>query len=148
GVRVACANCLSSLYLRVPVSAQLPFSSIPAMPAPPTPIGFAATAPETIGEVDPSEAQAMMDRGQLGAARRMLLRALAADANNGMAQQLLPDVEARIRIRLPQTIRELENALAVSPKADRARYLQVRERLMEITLMSDVGDQKVAELRT
>src|SRR6266850_2054088 len=146
--RVAFSSSLSGIYMKLPVSAQLPFNSIPVAVPPVMTKGIVTTAPVPSGEVDFSAAQTFLERGQFGQARRMLARAIVANASNGMAQQLLTDTEARIRIHLPQAIRELERELpANAAKLERERYLQLRERLREVTLMAEPGDDKVAELR-
>jgi hypothetical protein len=145
--RVAFSGGLSALYLRLPVSDQLPFSSVPPVGPMISPYVAAATAPTNLGEVDPSIAQTLINRGQWGAARRMLARALALNPNDPMAQQFMVDVQARIRIRLPQVIQELERQLPENPpKLDRANYLQLREKLLDATLMAEMGDAKLAEL--
>src|SRR6266850_2411282 len=146
--RVAFSSSLSGIYMKLPVSAQLPFNSIPVAGPPVMFSGIVTTAPVLSSEVDFSAAQILLQRGQMGQARRMLARAFAADANNFMAQQLLTDTETRIRIRLPEVIRELERELpANAAKLEREKYLQLRERLMEVTLMTEPGDPKVTELR-
>jgi len=145
--RLGFSSGLSTVYMQLPVSAQLPFSSIPIMPAPVSGGGTATTAPTGFGEVDASEAQIFLERGQLGQARRVLLRAMGVSANNGLAQQLTLDVQARIRTRLPLLVRELQNQLPPNAaKLDREQYLQLREKLLEATLMAPTGDPDLAEL--
>ncbi len=146
--RAVFAGGLSGVYMRLPVTAQLPFSSIPPS-AGPMPRGGIVTGTAVVsGEVDLSAAQAFMERGQLGQARRVVSRALAGDANNPAAKQWMADVNARIRMRLPNLIRELERGLPESlPTLEREKYVQLREKLMELTLMMEPGDRKVAELR-
>jgi WD40 repeat protein len=147
--RVGFSGALGGVYMRLPASAQLPFNAIPVAPTPTMVGGIATTAPTTVlGEVDASEALALLDRGQLGAARRVLARALAANPNNGSAQQFMLDTQARIRIRLPLALKELEKELPENPpKLDREKYLQIREKVMEAALMADVGDERIAEFR-
>jgi WD40 repeat protein len=146
--RAVFAGGMSGVYMRLPVTAQLPFSSIPVAGGPIPRGGIVAGSAVVSGEVDPSTAQTFIERGQLGPARRMLLRALAGDANNPAAKQWMGDVNARIRMRLPNLTRELERGLPESlPTLDREKYIQLREKLMELTLMMEPGDRKVAELR-
>src|SRR2546421_5973472 len=139
---------LAAIYIRLPVSAQLPFSTIPAAPVPGMAAIISSTAPALWAEVDASEAQGLLDHNELGQAHRLLARALAVNPNNGTAQQLMIDTQARIRIRLPLTLKELERELAAKPGAlDREKYLQLREKLLDATLMADPGDKKITELR-
>jgi WD40 repeat protein len=147
--RAAFSGNLSGVYMRLPVSAQLPFDSIPLAPAPVVPNrAIISTDPAAFGEIDPSQAQTFLERGQLGQAKRFIARAVAADASNGVAQQLMLDTQARIRIRLPQMLKELEEELPVnSARLQRERYLQLRETLLEATLMSEPGDERVGQLQ-
>lgn len=146
--RVGFSGGLSALYTRLPVAQQLPFSAIPLVATPAMVSGMVQPPPSDVGEVDISLAQGLMERGELGAARRMLARALALNARDPVAQQLMLDAQARIRFHLPQVINELERDLPQNPpKLDRQKYLQLRERLMEAALMAEMGDEKIAELR-
>jgi WD40 repeat protein len=146
--RIAFSNGLSAIYMRLPVSAQLPFNSIPLAPAPVVGMGIITTAPANFGEVDASVALTFLEREQFGQARRVLTRAIAADANNGTAQQFMLDTQARIRVRLPLLVKELEKALPVNAtKLEREQYLQLRDKLMEAMLMAPVGDEDLARLR-
>src|SRR5258706_7836740 len=146
--RAAISGGLAAVYMRLPVSAQLPFSTVPAMPGPGMPAAIASTAPALSVEVDASEAQGLLDHNEIGQAHRLLARALAINANNGTAQQLMIDTQARIRIRLPLMIKELDRDLSAKSGAlEREKYLELRERLLDAALMADPGDKKIAELR-
>jgi len=147
--RVTFSAGLGGVYMRLSVSSQLPFSSIPAMSGSGMPPFISnSTAPNRLEELDPSLAQNFLERNEVGAARRLLARALALNPDNGTAQQLMIDTEARIRIRLPLSIKELEKELAASPaQLSREKYLQLREKLLDAALMADPGDPKIVELR-
>jgi WD40 repeat protein len=139
---------LCALYMKLPPAKQVPFSSVPLAPVPWMGRTNPSTAPANAGEVDASVALSLLESNEPGAARRVLARALALNPNDGSAQQFMQDTQARIRIRLPLTLKELENQLPGNgPKLDREKYLQLREKLMDVTLMAEAGDAKVAELR-
>src|SRR5213078_1048144 len=88
------------------------------------------------------------EHAQLGEAKRVVARALALNPNDGSAQQFLVDVQARIRIRRPEMIRELESDLArASQSMDRDNYLQLREKIIQAKLMVEPGDARIVDLR-
>src|SRR5436190_8801403 len=145
--RVGFSSGLSSVYIGLPQSAQLPFSSIPLLPAPPAVSGILPAERSGDGEVDASAAQSMMESHQLGAARILLAHAAANDVSDGLAQQLLTDTQGRINIRLPQWLSELQRDIPVSAKLDRERYQIIRERFIQATMMAAKDDPVIAELR-
>jgi WD40 repeat protein len=150
--RSAYSSTLSSVYMRLPQSAQLKMDSIPP---PPVAITGAPQVPPASGpadyawlEVNVAVAEEMMARGQLGQARRVIARGLVSDPNGPLVQKISAELSGTIRIRFPQLAKELEKELPENlATLSKDKYWQLREKLLELALIADPADRKIAELR-
>jgi WD40 repeat protein len=151
--RGAWSGTMSNVYMQLPPSAQLSWDAVPQSPPQVVPgvtttiNPVAVNAPVAVGpEVDWHSAEYFLGQSKLGQAKRVLAKTLAADPNDATAQQLMNDVAGRIQVRLPVLLKELERDLPANVTTlSRQKYLELREKVLEATLMAEMRNEKVFE---